>query len=43
MRIRAILYGLPVGEIRPQEEDKSAAANPTTEAEVAADHYRAGH
>ena len=42
-RIRAILSGLPIGEIRPQEKGGSAAANPITRAEMAADHYRSSH
>ena len=42
-RIRAMLSGLPVGEIRPQEKGGSAAANPTTRAEMAVDHYKPGH
>ena len=36
--IRAILSGLLVGKIRPQEKGGSAAANPTTGAEMAAHH-----
>ena len=42
-RIRAILSGLPIGEIRPQEEGGSTAANPTTGAEMAVDYDRPGH
>ena len=42
-RIRAILSGLPVDKIRPQEKGGRAAANPTTGAEMAADHDRPGH
>ena len=42
-RICVILYGLPVGEIRPQEKGRSDAANPTTRAEMVANYYRPGH
>ena len=42
-RIRVILSGLPVGEIRPQEKGGSIAANPTTGAEMATDYDRLGH
>ena len=42
-RIRAILSGLPVGEIRPLEEGESAPANPTIGTEVVACHYRHGY
>ena len=42
-RIRAILSGLPIGEIRPQEKGGSAAANPITETQMAVDHYRPDH
>ena len=42
-RIRAILSGLPVDKIRPQEKGGRDAANPTTRVEMAADHDRPGH
>ena len=42
-RIRAILFGLPVGEIRPQEKGGSIATNPTTGAEMVANYNRPGH
>ena len=42
-RIHAILSGLSVGEIRPQEKGVSTAANPTTGAEMVANYYRLGH
>ena len=43
VRIRAILSGLPIGEIRPQEKGGSTVANPTTRVEMAADYNRPSH
>ena len=42
-RIRAILSGLPIGEIRPQGKCRSTAANPTTGAEILVDYNRSGY
>ena len=42
-KICVIMFGLPIGEIRPQEEGGSAAANPTTREEMTIDHYRPDH
>ena len=41
--IHAILSGLPIGKIRPQEKDGSILANPTTRAEMVANYNRPDH
>ena len=42
-RIRAILSGLLVGEIRPKEESGCAVANPTIGEEMVVDIDRSGY